>query len=104
MAIKKADRKDIAAVLPEEFDLDAFESFGVVSRYGWKVIEIGGVKRLSTATESDYREVLAAMREQGLTVDDSGICYASGAAGCQGGPCYCHLWLDPKRNIWICSC
>jgi hypothetical protein len=104
MTVKKADRKDIAAVLPKGFDLDAFEALGIVSRYGWKIVELGGVKRVSAATESDYREVLGSMREQGLKVDGDAACWATGPVGCQGGPCYCHLWLDWKRHVWVCSC
>jgi hypothetical protein len=103
-SIKRVERRDIEAILPPGFNLAAFESLGIISKYGWKLVEINGVKRISAATESDYRDSINAMRAQGLTVSDDADCYATGPVGCKGGPCFCHLWLNPKTNMWYCSC
>jgi hypothetical protein len=99
--------KNAQDVPPPPGGLQFFETKELISRFGFKAVEIDGTWFWEPGTEDDYRKSEAERR--GIKKEDVDImmgCYQTGPRSC-GGICssgFCTLMYNPSGNYYYCSC
>jgi hypothetical protein len=87
-------------------DLVKGNGYLVVSRYGWKVLEIEGKKYLTAMTKKEYDKVIYNAEQKGNINIASGTCYPNNRLQCLKGSCtgHCEPYYDSDIQAWACQC
>lgn len=88
-------------------DLKFFEGKDLISRFGYKAVEIDGSWFWEAGTENDYRSSEA--ERLGINKADVDIkvtCYQTSPNSCGGycGSGFCRLMYQPMNQFYYCGC
>ena len=104
---RQVSKEELTSLLPEVFKDLQSRHIPLVSRYGWKVIQLDGEKCLAPCDEGNYRRFLEAVFPPDQVEPRLGDpCYTSDSGGCMGSTpdCYCHLWWSKQWQAYVCGC